>query len=152
MLLTCDKCKVEYLEGEIKDWRCPKCYEVCYPVPEEFTKEDAIMFELDRLPPFKCEHNYYDGNLGAEVIVGLQGKHGVWALSSEKAHFTIQSLLNQALGKYSDKLLISEIDYVMEDLNKSVQFLLSQAVHKGWYLFVPESQIERLDRLDEERR
>ena len=153
MMLFCKECLQDYFEGELEEWRCPECKEICYPIEMEFDKEDRYILPLENLPPFRFEWTGRD----PEIVVGVDnGMGGAWAVSGEKAQFNIQALLQHAATFHhetdEDAQDIDDMDDVLNHLRDRVQFILSQAVRMGWYINVPKDHIDRLDELDSDRR
>ena len=152
MMLFCKKCLQDYFEGELEEWRCPECDEVCYPIELEFEKEDRYIIPMENLPPFRFEFMGY----GPEVVVGVDnGMGGAWAVANEKAKFTIQALLQHAaVCEHEDEEEEGEgeMSPALKRMMDRVQFILSQAVRMGWYINVPKNCIDRLDELDSDRR
>lgn len=148
MLVRCKGCGTEYLSGELQGRTCPKCLEVCIPIPEE----QLATYLLDRgqLPPFQCRM----GGFGVpEVLIGYEATDGGrWACRHREAEESFRRHLQDATDACSKRGEDGELTSSLEEFEHKVHFLLSHAVHMGWWIHVPQSTMEELRELDNKRK
>lgn len=148
MMLKCTGCGADYLEGELQGRNCPRCLERCVPIPEE--QMASYLIQREQLPPFKCRTSGFGV---PEVLIGFEATDGGrWAMKHRDAEEEIRKLLQEATdsitkedeetGEYGD----------LNEFERKVHFLLSHAVHMGWYIHVPKTTMDDLRELDNQRK
>lgn len=147
MMLKCSGCGADYLEGELQGRNCPRCLERCIPIPEE--QMASYLIQREQLPPFKCRM----GGFGVpEVLIGFEATDGGrWAMKHRDAEEEIRKLLQEATDSISKEDENGEYGDLGEFEHK-VHFLLSHAVHMGWYIHVPKTTMDDLRELDGQRK
>jgi hypothetical protein len=124
-------------EGETADAfvLCPEC--------DSMTQwEESYVRSRDELPPFKCQR----GSYGLEVLIGYEGTGGGrWAVRNRDSEEELRKMLQQAVDTYDPA---GDLD----GFEKSVHFVISHAVQIGWYIYVPQEQMDELNAVDAERR
>lgn len=148
MMLRCKGCSSEYLEGELQGRTCPKCLEPCIPIPEE--QLATYLISREQLPPFKCRL----GGFGVpEVLVGYEASDGGrWACRHRDAEEAFRKHLQEATDACSKRDEEGDLLRSLDEFERKVHFLLSHAVHMGWWIHVPRSTMEELRELDHQRK
>jgi len=143
MLLTCTTCGGNWLKGETDDGVCPRCKSRC--VPADVEVEEGYRLPREHLPPFKCRIDAFGK---AEVLIGYEANDGGrWAIKNRDAEEAVRDLMQRATdvtNPYEEG--------AMDEFEGKIHFMLSHAVHMGWYIHVPKSSMDDLRALDEQRK
>jgi predicted RNA-binding Zn-ribbon protein involved in translation (DUF1610 family) len=116
---------------------CPECGALCH------LDNDPYRLPKELLPPFKVRQ---DGFGYPEVLIGdVAHDGGRWAMRNEECQNEFQKMAQRIINEFKG-------NYVEQEVTDKFEFLLSHAVHMGWYIHVPKRTMDDLDQLDNDRR